>query len=972
MNLIVLQINIHSIKTKMQYVDSILMAKNVDVLCVSETFLDEDTPPSFYKNANYNKPLRRDRGKLGGGLLVYVRLGFKIEEIERSLDFETIMFSLSVENNTYNFISAYKPPSDSNEEFIGHLESLLVNVDPAQPLFIIGDLNMDLLSSAGDELKDFMVNNGMKNAVRTSTRIATNFYKKKNEYRTSSTLIDVILYNDHDLHERTVVLDCPFSDHSFVASSLKITKIKLVQPAIMGRSLSEPILEQIRLAIDALELRVSLRHNADTNWCYIKQRIVAVINKYAPLKLKLTKNAKQFPWIDKELIIVKKLHSHHHASWKMTQLATDHELYREYRSMYQSLNRSKIKEYFASQTQKDFKNTKKFWQFYSSLIKIKSDKSASPAMPDCMINNNIEFNGDDEISTMLNSFFTTISSCSTASHDECENFTADLFNKLKKSNKIKVPSVNFEFAHCDSSTVTRLLSTIDTSSGAGVSCIATKVIKAASNTLAPILVALFNMSIDTRTIPSDWKSAVVTPIYKNKGVKTDVNSYRGISVLPPVAKLFEKVLAEQIVCYLNTHSILSTGQHGFRAGHSCETALHQLVSELNTIRDAKQIAMLLFIDFRKAFDLVDSRLLIFKLFHYGFGNNALKLIESYFSDRQQQTKVGKCTSLFAPISLGVPQGSVLGPLFFLLFINDLAFYLDDAFKCIMFADDTTLYKSGENMSALISKFSADIHALQEWCESNRIDINWSKTFIMFVTNKRIKPPMEIAMNGSTVAVVTTFKLLGVTLDNKLKFDVFTSELKRKIVAKMYTIKKLFQLCFSVKLQFFKTFMLPFFDYCSSLAIYYSKTAIQRMCNCFNLCLRKLFKIKNEATNNDELNIHNNKLEQLGLFNFEHRLVAKLATFVHKIINEPSAPSVLKVSLKPKSVTSTMHLRSHCQNTLAHKLMIINSRHKNALSEPLVSSKAGSSTFTHFFAKFVNNNNKRYQPAFQFFSINNFQ
>jgi hypothetical protein len=105
-----------------------------------------------------------------------------------------------------------------------------------------------------------------------------------------------------------------------------------------------------------------------------------------------------------------------------------------------------------------------------------------------------------------------------------------------------------------------------------------------------------------RLFPSEWKSAVVVPIYKNKGSKTDVNSYRGISVLLPVAKLFEKILAEQIVSYLNEHNILATGQHGFRPGHSCETALHQLISDLNTIRDKKLIAMLLFIDFRKAFD----------------------------------------------------------------------------------------------------------------------------------------------------------------------------------------------------------------------------------------------------------------------------------------------------------------------------------------------------------------------------------
>jgi hypothetical protein len=278
------------------------------------------------------------------------------------------------------------------------------------------------------------------------------------------------------------------------------------------------------------------------------------------------------------------------------------------------------------------------------------------------------------------------------------------------------------------------------------------------------------------------------------------------------------------------------------------------------------------------------------------------------------------------------------------------------------------------LNKLIAKFTTDIHALHEWCEFNRIDINWSKTFIMFVTNKRIKPPKEIMMNGSTVAVVSTFKLLGVTLDNKLKFDVFTAELRKKIFIKMYSIKKLFQLCHSVKLQFFKSFMQPYFDYCSTLSIYFAKTALQRMCNCFNLCLFKLFKIKNEASDNNELNEHNNKLESFGLFAFEHRLVARLATFAQKITNSSNAPVDLKALLRPKNVLAstdivsaenanttdtqdtapTHNLRTQYYSTITRKLVNINSRHANALAVPLVATAVGASTFSFFFSTFINN------------------
>ena len=220
-------------------------------------------------------------------------------------------------------------------------------------------------------------------------------------------------------------------------------------------------------------------------------------------------------------------------------------------------------------------------------------------------------------------------------------------------------------------------------------------------TIAVLLSKLFNHAIRSNTIPLEWKTAVVSPIFK-KGDKIDVNNYRGISVLPPVAKIFEKILATQIIIFLNVNKILFNGQHGFRAGHSCETALHELLSDLNNIKDKRLITLLLLIDFRKAFDLVDATKLLLKLFHYGFDNNSLDLIANYFTQRSQTVKFNNSNSSFESINLGVPQGSVLGPLFFLLFINDLAFIIE--LICKMFADDTTPYESDENLDILITKF----------------------------------------------------------------------------------------------------------------------------------------------------------------------------------------------------------------------------------------------------------------------------
>jgi hypothetical protein len=158
--LLFLSLNIGAYTTvKMQHILEILGMRNVDILLLSETHIDESTPASALKNAYYHPPLRRDRNKHGGGLLVFVRKEYKLTELERRLDFETICFKITIKDQNYNFIASYKPPKDDNSSFLEHLDSQLCNIDPCEPIFIAGDLNMNLLNEDGDELKEFLCNN---------------------------------------------------------------------------------------------------------------------------------------------------------------------------------------------------------------------------------------------------------------------------------------------------------------------------------------------------------------------------------------------------------------------------------------------------------------------------------------------------------------------------------------------------------------------------------------------------------------------------------------------------------------------------------------------------------------------------------------------------------------------------------------------------------------------------------------------
>jgi hypothetical protein len=210
------------------------------------------------------------------------------------------------------------------------------------------------------------------------------------------------------------------------------------------------------------------------------------------------------------------------------------------------------------------------------------------------------------------------------------------------------------------------------------------------------------------------------------------------------------------------------------------------------------------------------------------------------------------TSDLASLLLGVPQGSVLGPLFFLIFINDLPFFLSDIFSTL-FADDTTLLFSGQDLDKAVSLLRVGLKQLNEWCKHNRLYINWSKTYLMIITNKRVSMPKSFDFEDISIDVVDNFKLLGVTIDNKLQFNKFVSLQCSQINKKMYSIKKLFYLPFEVKIQFFKTFLLPYFDYCISLLIYYQKTAIQMLCKMYYFCLKKLFNFSFLGKTHDEIN-----------------------------------------------------------------------------------------------------------------------
>ena len=437
--------------------------------------------------------------------------------------------------------------------------------------------------------------------------------------------------------------------------------------------------------------------------------------------------------------------------------------------------------YYKSIISKHNNTSKNLWKIFGKILnskKIKHNKISS-----------IKINEENQtepqkITETFNKFFSEIGG------NLAKNFPNDFSefqNYLGESASYSMFLFNTTEAE-----IIKIIKSLKNTNSTGFDNFSTKFIKLSAPILAPALVKLFNLSIQTGVYPDLLKVAKVIPIFK-KGDSTSVNNYRPISILSPINKIFEKIIYSRLLKFINKTNILYKYQYGFRKNHSTEHALIELVDQIRSSIGENKMTCGIFIDLSKAFDTVNHQILLHKLEHYGIRGKALELFKSYLSNRKQYVQIDQSKSNTLPIACGVPQGSVLGPLLFLIFINDLPKCCPEG-KTRLFADDTTIFFHSNNINDIISTTKVIMTQLTNWFRANKLTLNADKSsFTIFKSSQKniTNQPDKIKFHNQEICRTSHIKFLGVIIDENLTWNNHINELCNKL-------KRLFHIFYNIR------------------------------------------------------------------------------------------------------------------------------------------------------------------------------
>ena len=797
-----LHLNARSINKNFDSIDLLLSSINnfqFSVIGITETWLHKNSPPIFNIN-NYNI-LRDDRKRRrGGGVALYVNdsLTFKNRQDIHIEGTENIFIELT-NNFSKNLIIGviYKPPNSSVDAFLEKLEHILNTLaGENKPIYLMGDYNIDILPSQQNnnslKLLNALSSYSLHPHINKATRISTN----------SETLIDNIFSNVSESEHFNGIIYSDVSDHLpiFVISQ-KIENNTKQHKCEYQRKETKHNIEKLNADLAAESWADVLREpDTDTAYELFINKLIYLYEKNIPLvRIKKNKRKLQRPWITKGIMRSIKTRNQLYKNALQTRSNVEQRKYKKYRNLLTTIIRLSRKIYYSTNIESSRSNTNSIWNIIKDLL---GKKKATCSK---IIDNGIEITDPNIIAESFNEYFTNIGPTLASSINTNDNFTQYLPQPSNNS---------LFFSPTSQHEIITIVKSLKASKSSGYDGLSVSLLKQIIHFIAPPLEYIFNNSLNSGRYPNSLKIAKVIPIYK-KDDQTKIKNYRPISLLPGISKILEKIVYKRLFSFLNDNDILIPNQFGFRKNHSTDYAIIQLCDKIIEALTKKEHIIGVFMDLSKAFDTIDHKILTHKLKHYGVRGKALSWFIDYLYNREQYVNFHSCSSDRLKIKCGVPQGSILGPLLFLIYINDII-NASPILTYILFADDTNIFYSHTDPQTLICTLNAELQKISSWFKSNKLSLNIDKTnFIYFKNVHSPDTECNLYIDGLSLVEKKSTKFLGVTIDSNLTWNEHIKNINTIISRNIGILYKLKDLLKEKSLfTLYNALVLPYITYCN--------------------------------------------------------------------------------------------------------------------------------------------------------------
>lgn len=815
--------NVRSISAPSRLLDLEILTANhdIDVLCLSETWLTNKKHSNTVSIPGFQLPFRKDRvHSVGGGVAVFVKNGLSASATlpPPTVHIECLCITISLTSRTkLAVVVAYRPPGTSADTFCADLDQFLDMVEKTKPtaICLVGDFNAKVsdwyqqqtTDAAGKLLLQLAFTHDLTQVVSEPTHSIDSI-------KSAPSLLDLMFLNKPHL-----ALDCnvlpPLSDHCPTLLQIKLRGVSYSKPSVYYTWNYElAAFDELRNALSQTDWSSTLAdtdvNSAVASW---STKVVSLLHRFVPLKRHCYR-PKSKPWYTPFL---HKLARQRDRLFKLSRQCPHSSpqaiAYRKVRNWYTAEVRHAEKAYYHSLSEKfnrrpPSSSSHHWWAQLKGAVKW----SARTCIPPLASEGLLHLSPLDKADALNRNFS---KQCSAADSCDLSSAPASCPSNCNLSFSFSVPS---------ESSVLSALQNLNPWKACGLDKISNRLLKECATFLSKPLQHIFSLSVQSGIFPRQWRVACVQPVYKNKGERSQPSNYRPIALLCSTSKVFESLLKEQLLSFCMKNRLIPDSQFGFLPHRSTVWQLLSVTDDWYEALDAGKSVHALFLDVSKAFDRVSHRFLIDQCRQHGFDDLSLSWLESYLCFRTIVTSVDGALSSSLPISSGVPQGSVLGPLLFLIYFSTLPAAVKQSTSA-MFADDTLVYNAscvGHRLrpdGTTCCPLQADTDNLSRWAKSSGTMFNTSKSSSMLLTRCRAtsssSEPTRLCMDDLSVPEASSVRHLGVTLTPTLSWSAHIQNVVRSVGWKVSLLKRLAfgtRISLPVLSMLYKTLVRPCFEY----------------------------------------------------------------------------------------------------------------------------------------------------------------